>query len=108
GWRRGHVIGISRESISCELAVNLRAALFRVFELFHHDNAGAFAHDKTVAVAVERPGSAFGLIIARAESFHGRKSRQTNRDNRSLRTAGKENIGVAEFDYPPGFSNRVI
>src|SRR5216110_102241 len=83
-WRRGHVISIRRESISREFAVNLRAARFRVFEFFHHYNAGAFADDKPVAVAVERSGSAFWLVVACAEGFHGRKSRETNRDNGSL------------------------
>src|SRR5207248_610648 len=61
-----------------------------------------------MSVEVARSGSPFGLVVACTERFHGRKSGETNRDNRGLRSAGEENIGIAKFDHSPGFADRVI
>src|SRR6266513_3875511 len=56
-WRRGHVIGVRRKSVAGKFTVYLGATRLRMFEFFHDQDSCAFAHDKTIAVAVERPGS---------------------------------------------------
>src|ERR1700720_240519 len=96
-WRSSHVVGVCRKSVAREFAVNLRAASFRVFQLFHDNNTGAFAHDKSIAIAVERSRSALGLVVARAERSHGRETCETNRDNRSLGASSEKNIGIADL-----------
>ena len=53
--RRGHVMRIGGEPVAGELAVDLRAARFRMLELLDDDNARAFAHDEAVAIAIPRP-----------------------------------------------------
>src|SRR6266566_1953797 len=63
----GHMISIRRKSVTGEFAVNLRTSRLSMFEFFHHYDSCAFAHDKAVAVAVERSRSAFGLVVARAK-----------------------------------------
>jgi hypothetical protein len=68
--RRGHVIGVGGKSVSGELAVNLRAPCLGVLELFDHHHAGAFTHDESIPVAVERPRGLLGIVITRAERFH--------------------------------------
>src|SRR5438552_3874634 len=68
--RRGHVMGVRRKSVARELAVDFRAALLRVFELFYNGNARAFADDETVPVAIERAGRARGFVVSLAERFH--------------------------------------
>src|SRR5437660_1716363 len=52
--RRGHVVGIRRKSVASKLAIDFRAALLRMFELFYNSNSSAFANDKTVAVTIKR------------------------------------------------------
>src|SRR3984893_14052913 len=37
-WRSSHVVGVCRKSVAYDFAVNLRAARFRVFQLFHDNN----------------------------------------------------------------------
>ncbi len=105
--RSGHVVGVPRKSVAREFAINLRAPRFGVFQLFHHDYPRAFAHDKAVAIPVERSRGALGFIVAGAERSHGRKTRQTKRDDRSLGASGQKNIGVAEFNHPPRFADGV-
>src|ERR1700730_11166710 len=107
-WRSSHVVGVCSKSVAREFAVNHRAASFRVFQLFHYNNTCAFAHDKAIAITVERSRSALGLVVARAESSHGGETCKTNRDNRSLGASSEKNIGVAELNHPPRFANSVI
>src|SRR6058998_3337155 len=53
-FRRGrsHVIGIGGVSVADNLAINFCAALFGMFQFLQHEDARAFAHDKTVAFLV--------------------------------------------------------
>src|SRR6266480_6513151 len=106
--RRSHVIGVRRKSVASELAINFRAALLSVFKLFYDGNAGAFAYDETVTVAIERARCALRLVIALAERFHRGKTGETKFDDRRFGTAGHKNIGVAEFNHAPRFADRVI
>src|SRR6202022_2939372 len=100
-WRSSHVVGVCSKSVSREFAINLRAARFRVFQLFYDNNTGAFAHAKAIAIAVERSRSALGLVVARAERSHGGETCKTNRDNRSLGASSEKNIRVAKLNHPP-------
>src|SRR5882724_10308749 len=90
--RRRHMVGVRRKSVTGKLAVNSRVTRFRVFEFLDHDDAGAFAHDETVTVAIEWAGSALRFIIASAQSFHRSKPGQTNRDDGGLGAAGQKSI----------------
>src|SRR6266516_2715196 len=69
-WRRGHVVSVRGKAVSCDFTVNLRASRFGVLQFLDHHNPRAFAHHKTVAVTIERPGDALGLIVAGTERFH--------------------------------------
>ena len=102
------MVGVCSKSVAREFAINFRAARFRVFQLFHDNNTGAFAHNKAIAIAVERSRSALGLVVARAQRSHGGESRKTNRDNRSLGASSEKNIGVAELNHPPRFADGVV
>src|SRR5439155_21183217 len=70
----GPMISVRRKSVTDKFAVNLRTSRLSMFEFFHHYDSCAFAHDKSIAVAVERSRSTLGLVIAGAKRFHGRKS----------------------------------
>ena len=76
GRRRGHVIGVAGKSVAGEFAPDFRAARFGVLEFFDHHHAGAFAHDESVAIAIERPRGALRFVVARAERFHRGETRR--------------------------------
>ena len=105
-WRR-HVIGIGRQTVTREFAVNLGSTRFGVFEFLHDNHSGAFAHDETVAVPIERPRRAFRFVIPRAQRVHGRKPGEANLNDGRFRAAGQKNIGIAEFNHSPRFADRV-
>src|SRR5439155_19818319 len=106
--RRRHMVGVGRKTVSCDFAVNFCAARLGMFQFFHHHDSSTFAHHKAVAVTIKWPGSALGLVVTRAERSHRREPGKTDLDNRSLRTAGKENIGITKLYDPPGFTDCVV
>ena len=61
--RRGDVIGVAGKPIADELGIDLGAARLGVFEFFQHHDAGALAHDETVAVLVIGTRGALGLVV---------------------------------------------
>ena len=70
-----------------------------MFQFFEDDDAGAFAHDETVAVFIERTRSVSRVIVARAEGFHRRKAGNCTRRNGSFRTASKGCIEFAPLNH---------
>src|SRR6266480_6639091 len=68
-WRR-HMVGVGRKTVSRDFAVNFCAARLGMFQFFHHHDSSTFAHHKAVAVTIEWPGSALGLVVTRAERSH--------------------------------------
>src|ERR671934_1087028 len=63
GWRCD-VESVGRNSVTGELAINLRTAPPGVFELLHNHHACAFTHDEAVAVTIERARGALRFVIA--------------------------------------------
>ena len=57
------MVGVAAHAIPNEFRDDLRAALPCEFKLLEHEYAGAFAHDKTIAVLVEGPGCPFGSSL---------------------------------------------
>src|SRR5439155_11993145 len=88
-WWSRHMISIGRKTVSYNFTVHLRATRFGMLQFLHDHNSCALAHDETVAVAIERPGSTLRFIVACAERFHCWESAQTDLDNRSLRASSK-------------------
>src|SRR5438552_15619882 len=80
-WRSSHVVGVCSKSVAREFAINLRAARFRVFQLFHDNNTGAFAHNKAIAITVEPSRSALGFVVALYPCYYGELSNYTHRHN---------------------------
>src|SRR4029077_17048338 len=67
-WRRrGHMVRIGGEAVSCDFAIDFRTARFGVLQFLPHHNARAFAHHKTIAVAIERARRALRLVVPRTE-----------------------------------------
>ncbi len=79
-----------------------------MFQFLQHQHARAFAHDEAVAFLVERPGSAFGIVIARAHGFHRAKTADADGHDRRLRAAREHHLRVAHLDGAPGFADGVV
>ena len=62
---RGDVGRVGGEPEAEELRIDRRASRFGVAQLFEHQGRGAFAHDETVAVEVERSARACRIVVAR-------------------------------------------
>ena len=108
GMRRGEVVGVGADTVSGELAVNRGTALLRVLEFFDHDDTGAFAHDESVAVPVERARGLFRIVVAEAEGLHVGEAREAAGADGGFRSAADHAVGIAKFDHPPGFTDVVV
>ena len=93
--RQRDVEGVAAHAVSDKFGDDLGAALLREFEFFEHEDAGAFADDKTVAILVEGPGSALRFFVARGKSAHGGKSTDAHRRDRGFRAAADHDVRVA-------------
>ena len=60
--------GVAAHAVADNLGQNVRAALLGEFQFFQNQDAGAFADDKAVAVAIEGTGGLLGLVVARARA----------------------------------------
>ena len=90
-----------------DFGVNLRAARLRVFVLFEHHHAGAFAQHETVAILVPRTGCRCRIVIARRQRARRRKAAETERRHGRFRTARDHHVGVAVFDQAAGRADAV-
>ena len=95
-------------AVADDFAINVRAALFGVFQFLEHEDARAFAHDKAVAVLVERARGVLGIVVARAHGAHGAKAADADGNDGGFRAAGEHDLRVAHFDGAPGFADGVV
>ena len=107
GWR-GEMVRVGGVAVADDFAINLRAALFGVFQFLQHDDARAFAHDEAVAFLVEGARGAFGIVVARAHGFHRAKAADADGHDGRFRAAGEHDLRVAHFDGAPGFADGVV
>ena len=47
------------------------------------------------------------IVVARAQGLHRAEAPNAHRHDGGLRSTGEHDFGVAHFDRPPGFANRV-
>ena len=66
----GDVVRVGRDAVAEQLGVDLRPARLRVLELLDHDHPGRLAHHEAVALAVERPRAALGIVVAPRDRAH--------------------------------------
>ena len=74
--------------------------------LLKHEHRGAFRHDKTSPVPVERERCIFRVFRPR-ESLCICKSGYSQRNDRRFRATGDDSVSIAMLDGPVCFSDRV-
>src|SRR3954471_8273965 len=89
---------VSGCTVTCDFAIDLRAAGFRVLELFENDDAGAFAHYEPIARQIEGARSRLRAVIPLRERLHVREPSNRHRGDRCFGAAGDHDVGVAVLD----------
>src|SRR3989442_13890570 len=78
GGRSGHMMGISRGSVTDDLRQDRGTALLRVLEFLQNPNSRALAHHETIALGVEGPGGPGRIVVTGGHRLHGAESRERN------------------------------
>ncbi len=102
------MMGVGGVTVTDDLAINFRAALLRVLQFLQSQHARTLAHDKAVALLVERSRRSFRIIVARAHGAHRAEAADADGHNRGFATAGKHHYRFAHLDGAPGFADGVI
>ena len=108
GARCRDVIGVARETVAHDLAVDPGAASARMLKLFQDQDASALAHDE--AVPVDVPGTRsplWRLIEMRRQCPRRGKPRQAKPADRRLGATGDHHVGIAQGDHAAGIPDRV-
>ena len=69
---------VATYAVAVHFGVDSCAAGFSVLEFFQNQQAGAFAEDKAVAVAIEGPAGFFGVIVTLGKAPHGGKGAEAD------------------------------
>src|SRR5579871_376231 len=105
---RGQVIGVAGHAVTDDLGIDFGAARLGVLQLFEHEHAGAFAHDKAVAALVPRPrGGGRVVVVAGRQRPRRGKPGQPQPADRRLGAAAHHDVGIVEGDQPRRVADRV-
>ena len=78
------MVGVAGHPVAGHFGEDGCASPLGVLELFEHQNACAFAHDKTVAIFVPGTAGLFGIVIASGKGAHGGESANAHRRDGGL------------------------
>src|SRR5438067_923293 len=102
------VESIGRRGITGQLAVDARAALFRMLQFLDDQDAGALTRDEAVALLVERPRRLVRCVVPLAEGpRRGEPGDAEQRDGR-FRSARDHHVHVAMLDVAHRLADGVI
>ncbi len=91
------MVGVARHAVADDLGVDLGAARLGMLQRFQDDDAGALAHDETVAVLVVGARGGAGTIVeARRQRAAGGKAGHGDAADGRFRAAGHHHVGVAQ------------
>ena len=108
GGRRRDVIGVARHAVADQLGIDLGAARLGVLVFFQHDDAGALAHDETVAVLVIGPRRCVGVSLKPVDSARTAANPAIEiRLTGDSAAARHHDVGIAQRDHPAGIADRM-
>ncbi len=61
--RCGDVVSVTGKAVTDDFGINLCAARLGMFQLLQNDDAGTFAHDETVTVAIIGTGCLLRIVV---------------------------------------------
>jgi len=103
--RRG--IGVEAAAQPKYFRVDRRAALLGVLQFFEHQDAGAFAQDEAVALAVEGTRYLGSGPIGLAQSAQRGVGENQQRIDSAVGAAGEHEVGVVARDQAESFADRL-
>ena len=103
----GDMSAVATDAVPVHFGVDSRAAGFCVLEFFQDQQAGAFAENKAVAVAIEGSAGFFGIVVALGQGAHGGKGAQADGRKRGLAAAGNGDVDFAVADELKGVADGV-
>ena len=98
GMGSREVVSVGRSASAYDLAIDLRAARLGMLVLLQDQRTGALADHEAVAVLIEGARSVLRIVVARRKRLHGVESADRRLVDRSLRTAGHHDVGLAVTD----------
>jgi hypothetical protein len=102
------VVGVAGEAIADHFAINLGATSLGALVILEHHDAGAFAHDETVAVLVVGPRCSFGMVVeVGGQRASGGEAGEREAIDQRFGAAGHHHVGIAKSNQPGGIANGV-
>jgi hypothetical protein len=104
----GDVSGVGRKPVAEQFGVDLRAARARVLEILEDEDRARLAHDEPVALRVERPAAALGVVVPARERPHRAEPRDADARDRGFRPAGEHHVRAAQPDRIEALPDRHV
>src|SRR5438874_13636696 len=102
------MVGIGRRAIADDFGERFGAAADRMLQLFNDEDAGTFAHDEAVAVAVEGAGRArWRFVEARRKGPGSGEAAEAHEIDAGFRAAANRNVGFAGSNEACGIADRL-
>ncbi len=105
--RVGDVVGVGARAVAGHLAEDPRAARQRVLQALQHHHGAGLAHQEAVAVLVEGPRRAGGVVVAVRQHAHRVEAGQEVGGDQGLAAPGEHRAGVPAADDVRGDADRV-
>ena len=104
----GHVVRVAGDGAAEVLGVDARAAVERGLEGLEHEEAGALAHDETVAVLIPGAGGGGEVVVVGGERSAGDEAAETHGDDGRLDAARDHDVRLALADVVGGGVEGVV
>ena len=102
------MVGITGRAVTGDLTVNSRPTRLCVFESFHDQDTGTFAHNKAIAALVEGATRRTGIVIVTgAHRFHRTKTSITQFRDGGFTATREHEVGLAVTEHMEGFADTV-
>src|SRR6266567_7741075 len=102
------MVGIGRRAIADDFGEWFGAAADRMLQLFNDEDAGTFAHDEAIAVAVEGAGrTRWRFVEARRKGPGSGEAAEAHQIDAGFRAAANRNVDFSGSDETCGIADRL-
>src|SRR5690606_13068427 len=104
--RSGDVVGIARQTIADDFAIDLGTTGLSTLVVFEDHDTGAFAHDEAVTILVVRTRGSDRVVVEAGGQSAGRsKAGQREPVHAAFRAASNHDVGITQGDETGGIAN---